>query len=115
MEKKIFITNKIKDNKSEQTVLNTSFENNRPHCSPKRSSNNNHVNRMEKKQNNNNKISNGIIVDSKNRNYKSPNNYIKNNPIKIINLDNNINNYVVDDNDGIKISIWDKNLDKNPL
>lgn len=103
MEKKIFITNKIKDNKSEQTVLNTSFENNRPHCSPKRSSNNNHVNGMEKKQNNNNKISNGIIVDSKNRNYKSPNNYIKNNPIKIINLDNNINNYVVDDNDGINL------------
>ena len=101
MEKKIFITNKIKNNKSEQTLLNTSFENNMPHCSPKRSSNNNHVNRMEKKQNNNNKISNGIIVDSKNRNYKSPNNYIKNNPIKIINLDNNINNYVVDDNDGI--------------
>ena len=101
MEKKIIINSKRKDNKGKQTLLNTSFEKNMPHCSPKRSPNNIHINGIEKKQNNNNNISNGIIVDSKNRNYKSPNNYTKNNPIKIIKLDNNINNYVVDDNDGI--------------
>ena len=101
MEKKIVVNNKRKDNKGKQTVFNTSFEKNILHCSPKKGSNNNHVNGQEKKQNNNNKISNGIIVDNKNRNYKSPNNFTKNNPIKIIKLDNNINNYVVDDNDCI--------------
>ena len=101
MEKKIVINNKRKDNKGKQTILNTSFEKNMPYGSPKRSSNSNHSNGMEKKQININKISNGIVVDNKSRNYKSPINSQTNNPIKIIKLDNNINNYVVEENDFI--------------